>query len=197
MKYRLTRIYTKTGDQGLTGLAGGKRVRKDSARIETYGSTDELNAVIGLARAYLAKEKIPAGVRREVDGFLERVQHELFNLGSDLAHPQGAKPGRTPLLADEHVTYLEGKIDLWQKELKPLKEFILRGGGGVASWLHFACTVARRAERAAVHLMNEEEIAPCNVKYLNRLNDALFVLARWTALKLNQQEVLWDYETLE
>lgn len=197
MKYRLTKIYTKTGDQGMTGLAGGIRVRKDSPRIRAYGTTDELNAIIGLTRAYAKKEKISKSVMKPMDHFLARVQHELFNIGGDLARPVKQGIERKSMITEEHVKYLEGQIDAWQKDLKPLKEFILRGGGVTASWLHFACTVARRAERELVTLAGEEEIDPANVKYLNRLNDALFVLARWVANQLCEPEVLWNYDTLE
>ncbi len=197
MKYRLTKIYTRSGDKGMTGLAGGIRVRKDSARVEAYGNTDELNAIIGLTRAYLAKEKAPAAVKKQLDDFLERVQHELFNIGGDLARPVKAGEGRKPMITEEHVKDLERQIDLWQKDLKPLKEFILRGGGVIPSWLHFACTVARRAERVLVTLINEEEVDTAILKYLNRLNDALFVLARWTALKLGEKEILWEWNTLK
>jgi len=197
MKYRLTKIYTRSGDKGTTGLAGGIRVRKDSSRIEAYGSTDELNAIIGLTRAYASKEIMSTAVRKSLDGFLKQVQHELFNLGGDLARPMKSRAERKPMITEEHVKNLERQIDEWQKDLKPLKEFILRGGGIIPSWLHFACTVARRAERVLVTLMNEEEIDPWNVKYLNRLNDALFVLARWVANKLGEKEVLWEWNTLK
>ncbi|MBI4971928.1 MAG: cob(I)yrinic acid a,c-diamide adenosyltransferase [Candidatus Omnitrophica bacterium] len=197
MKYRLTKIYTKTGDNGLTGLAGGARVRKDSARIEAYGNTDELNAVLGLALAYAQKEKIPARVRRPLEAFLKQVQNELFNLGADLASPIQSNRARKSMITEDHVRHLERHIDEWQKELKPLKEFILRGGGVISSWLHFACTVARRTERAVVTLVNQEKIDPANLRYLNRLNDALFVLARWTAKKLGQKEILWQWDTLK
>ncbi len=196
MKYRLTKIYTRSGDQGMTGLAGGIRVRKDSLRVEAYGNTDELNAIIGLTRAYLEREKVKPAVRKELDGFLKKVQHELFNIGGDLARPIRKGEKRNSMITDRHVKDLEARIDAWQKELKPLKEFILRGGGVISSWLHFACTVARRAERVLVSLINEEDVDPANLKYLNRLNDALFVLARWTALKLGEKEVLWEWNTL-
>lgn len=204
---RLTRIYTKTGDKGDTGLAGGVRVPKDSDRIEAYGTVDELNSIVGIVRAFLkdvgARSPRPAGAEalpgrqagaplQQIDPRLYKIQNILFVVGADLATAPGKTyPNRT-LVQEKQVTELEHWIDEWQEELKPLPEFILPAGGKVASFLHQARTVCRRAERLAVRLSRKEEVRPEVVRYLNRLSDALFVLARWLAQKLGEEESLWD-----
>lgn len=188
---RLTRIYTKTGDKGETGLVGGVRVPKDSDRIEAYGTVDELNSIMGIVRSLLSE--IP---NREffqaLDPRLYKIQNILFVVGSDLATAPGKSYPNQVFVKEKQVTELESWIDEWQKELKPLPEFILPGGGKTASFLHQARTVARRAERASVRLSRKEEVRPEVIRYLNRLSDALFVLGRWLAQKLGEKETLWD-----
>lgn len=200
---RLTRIYTKTGDKGDTGLAGGVRVPKDSDRIEAYGTVDELNSVIGIVRAFFKKSGdrktssisqvcLSPETAKETDSRLYKIQNILFVVGADLATAPGKTYPNRVVVQDKQVTELENWIDEWQKELKPLPEFILPGGGKVASFLHQARTVCRRAERITLRLSRKEEVRPEVIRYLNRLSDALFVLARWLAQKLGEPETLWD-----
>jgi cob(I)alamin adenosyltransferase len=165
------KIYTKTGDDGTTGLYGGGRVRKDDARIEACGAVDELNAVVGLARA----EAPP----REIDELLAHIQNELFDLGAELATPRPAA-ARLAVLGECEIAALESAIDRFDAGLSPLKTFILPGGSCRAALLHHARTICRRAERRVITLAGEaaEGISPHLVIYLNRLSDLLFVLAR-------------------
>jgi cob(I)alamin adenosyltransferase len=168
-KKRITKVYTKTGDEGLTSLIGGMRVSKASTRVDAYGDVDELNAVLGLART---------AVRNKVlDEILESVQKDLFIVGADLASPQGLD---VPRIKEERIVALERAIDTLLLNLEPLKEFILPGGKPGGSYLHLARTVARRAERKVVKLMEEEgsESGRNVLVYLNRLSDLLFVMAR-------------------
>jgi cob(I)alamin adenosyltransferase len=190
---RLTKIYTRSGDKGLTGLVGGQRVPKNSLRIDCYGTVDELSACIGLARTALEEPAAPPGAA-ELATILRRVQNELFNLGSELAtlaedlHPQ------QPVVAARHVEALEREIDAWNEHLPSLRSFILPGGGWVASYLHLARTVCRRAERQAVTLADQEKLGEQVIPYLNRLSDALFVMGRHAARLYNQPEPLWEPE---
>jgi cob(I)alamin adenosyltransferase len=163
------KIYTKTGDDGETGLFGGPRVRKDHPRIEAYGTVDELNAALGLVRSNPLPE--------EVDSLLARVQNELFDLGAELATPEPARMG-TATLGAEAIANLEGAIDRHESILAPLKQFVLPGGTRAAAELHLARTVCRRAERRLLSLAAVEPISQSLVVYLNRLGDLLFVLAR-------------------
>jgi cob(I)alamin adenosyltransferase len=165
------KIYTKTGDEGLTGLFGGPRVSKDAPRIETYGTIDELNAALGAARA----ENLPA----EIEQCLAAVQNELFAIGAELATPRPAEKGMI-LLTDEHVAHLERAIDQLELLLPPLTQFILPGGNKAAAALHVARGICRRAERRVVTLSSTPEIefSPRIIHYLNRLGDYLFVAAR-------------------
>ncbi len=188
---RLTRIYTKTGDKGDTGLAGGVRVPKDSDRIEAYGTVDELNSVIGIARSFF-KEISNRELFNQIDPRLYKIQNILFVVGADLATAPGKTYPDRVVVKEKQVTELEGWIDEWQQDLKPLPEFILPGGGKIASFLHLARTVCRRAERITVRLSRKEEVRPEVVRYLNRLSDTLFVLSRWLAGKLGEEETLWD-----
>jgi cob(I)alamin adenosyltransferase len=182
----LNRIYTKTGDQGQTHLAGGQRVSKDSPRIECYGTVDELNAFVGMA-AISASESVPALVP-----MLRRVQHELFNLGSILATmPEDVHPKQARVTAAE-VRQLEVEIDRMNADLSPLRSFVLPGGTRLNTELHACRTICRRAERLAVTLEREEEIPPETVQYLNRLSDAFFVWSRWVNHVLGVPEVLWE-----
>jgi cob(I)alamin adenosyltransferase len=163
------KIYTKTGDDGETGLFGGPRVRKDAPRIEAYGTVDELNAVLGLARC----ESLPA----EIEALLTRVQNQLFNLGAELATPQPEKLS-IARIGPAEIAALEQAIDQHELALEPLKQFILPGGVRGAALLHLARTVCRRAERCLVTLADLEPLSGLLVIYLNRLSDLLFVLAR-------------------
>jgi cob(I)alamin adenosyltransferase len=177
------KIYTRTGDTGDTGLFGGPRVRKDAPRIEAYGTVDELNAVLGLARA----EALPA----DIDATLARIQNELFDLGAELATPEPAKLN-LPTLSAAHVTTLEGEIDRYEALLEPLKQFILPGGTRGAAQLHVARTCCRRAERRLITLTGLETVSPVLVVYLNRLSDLLFVLSRAVNHLAGQPDVPWS-----
>jgi cob(I)alamin adenosyltransferase len=186
----LNRIYTKTGDQGQTHLAGGQRVSKDSARIECYGTVDELNAFVGMAAVSAAgpgSESVPA-----LAPILRRVQHELFNLGSILAtRPEDVHPKQARITAAE-VHQLEVEIDRMNADLTPLRSFVLPGGTRLNTELHACRTICRRAERLAVALDREEKIPLETIQYLNRLSDAFFVWGRWVNHVLGVPEVLWE-----
>jgi cob(I)alamin adenosyltransferase len=184
----LNRIYTRTGDRGETRLATGETVKKFDPRVAAYGEVDELNSVIGLAR--LAGAEAPS-----LDLMLGRIQNELFDLGADLATPDrpGKDLGWEPLrVIESQVERLEGEIDQLNADLSPLTSFILPGGAPLAAHLHQARTVCRRAERAAVSLADQdgEAVNPAALKYLNRLSDLLFVMARWANGK-GAGDVLW------
>jgi cob(I)alamin adenosyltransferase len=182
---RLTRIYTKTGDRGTTRLGSGQEVPKDSLRIETYGTVDELNSVLGLA--------VAAGVEEELVPLLARIQNELFNLGSDLCILEEDKAKRpVPRIEERHVVALEELLDQLTDELGPLTNFILPGGSRGAAALHLARTVCRRAERLLTALARNEPVGPSTLPYLNRLSDALFVLARYENHKKGVPDVVWD-----
>lgn len=181
MGKRLSKIYTRTGDDGSTGLGDGARVPKDSPRVTAYGTTDELNCTIGLV---LACADVPAPVREVLD----QVQHDLFDLGGELCIPGMA------MIDDADIERLEQQLDQFNAELPALKEFILPGGGMAAAHCHLARTVCRRAERETVTLSREEDIRPQAIRYLNRLSDLLFVLARVLARAGGHGEVLWQHE---
>jgi len=182
------KIYTKTGDTGETGLFAGARVRKDDARIEAYGTVDELNAVIGLARA----ESLPA----EIDHTLQRVQSELFSVGAELATPEPQKHG-TALVGDAQIELLERAIDSLEAGLAPLRHFILPGGSRGAATLHVARGVCRRAERRVVTLFHQPgvEVSERIIRYLNRLGDYLFVAARFANWEAKAVETQWQRPT--
>jgi cob(I)alamin adenosyltransferase len=192
---RITRVYTRRGDHGETDLVGGARVSKDAARIEAYGTVDELNAAIGVVRAFNAAQLDRAPACRELDAILRRLQSELFDLGAELATPPAAfQPGMFRIGPAE-VTALEQLMDRCQEDLEPLRSFILPGGGRVSALLHVARTVCRRAERDVVRLMHDAEGADVGdqpLAYLNRLSDLLFVLSRWMGRHLGEQEYLWE-----
>ena len=194
---RITRVYTKTGDRGTTRLVGGVEVRKDDARIEAYGTVDELNAVLGIVRTFLGDEatRLPDAVS-VIDDMLAVIQNDLFNVGADLAtRPSDRWPGMFRV-EEPDVLKLEGWIDQLNDALPPLQEFILPGGGRVGAFLHQARTVARRAERRVVSLLAvEPEAGEGVLRYLNRLSDLLFVLGRHTARALGQPEVYWTKPT--
>ena len=180
---QLTRIYTRGGDKGRTSLGDGTRVDQHHARVEAYGTVDEANAVIGLARLHL---------EGEAEAMLGRIQNDLFDLGGDLCIPpkEGEAEGQALRIQDSQVERLEREIDALNAELKPLNSFVLPGGSPAAAWLHLARTVVRRAERATTRLAEAEPVNAAVVRYLNRLSDHLFVLARWSNGK-GAKDVLW------
>jgi len=184
-RYRLTKIYTRTGDDGTTGLGAGQRVPKESERIEAYGTVDELNSFIGAANA--------AGLDAELAAMLKRIQNDLFDLGSDLCVLEADK-AKFKLRGIEwgQVKQLENWIDALQKSLKPLENFILPGGSQGAAQLHVCRCVCRRAERCVVRLKRTEPVGTHVIEYLNRLSDLLFVMSRYENLKKNHPEVLWE-----
>ena len=192
MAIRITRVYTRTGDRGDTALVGGRRVPKDSARIEAYGTIDELNAIIGLARVFNAEQLERGPKPRWLDEVLRKLQNELFDLGSELATPDDAVYEGMFRTGETQVTALERLIDECQKDLQPLKSFVLPGGGRVGGFLHQARTVCRRAERRILALSRLEPIGDWPLKYVNRLGDLLFVLSRWVGKHLDETEYLWE-----
>lgn len=178
MGHRLSKIYTRTGDKGDTGLGDGSRVDKDHIRVEAFGTVDELNSIIGMILAHDIAEKIK--------NCLNKVQHHLFDLGGELCIP-----GHNAL-DETYITYLETTLDNFNEDLPMLKEFILPAGGKATSTCHLARTVCRRAERRVVTLAKDETISPFSISYLNRLSDLLFVIARVLARNENGKEVLWQ-----
>ena len=188
----INRVYTRQGDQGETALAGGQRVPKDGARIQAYGTVDELNSFVGVARSTVAE--MAAGEPRfaVLGAILLRVQHELFNLGSILATlPEDVHPKQARVTETE-VAQLETEMDRMNEELPPLRSFVLPGGSRLNGELHVCRTVCRRAERAAVALARAENIPPETLRYLNRLGDAMFVWSRWASHLAGAPETLWE-----
>jgi cob(I)alamin adenosyltransferase len=188
---QLTRIYTRGGDAGKTSLGRGERVDKHDLRVEAYGTTDEANSILGLARQAIARGGADPKLA-EADAMLGRIQNDLFDLGADLCTPEGKtkRDEQALRVVPSQTERLEREIDAMNAELKPLSSFILPGGSEVASWLHLGRTVARRAERCMTALAAREAINPEAIKYINRLSDPLFVLAR----RLNDNgagDVLW------
>ena len=187
---KLTRIYTKGGDKGQTSLGRGERVAKHDPRVEAYGTVDEANSVIGLARAAIERTIKNDSLRRHVEDMLALIQNDLFDLGADLCTVK-AKRGQPALrIVPEQTARLEREIDAMNAELSPLTSFILPGGSEASAWLHLARTVARRAERRMTQLAVKQTVNPEAIKYINRLSDHLFVLAR----RLNDNgaaDVLW------
>ena len=182
---RLTKIYTRTGDDGSTALGSRTRVPKDHLRVRAYGDVDELNALLGLSLAQ--------GLDPLLQNRLAGIQNELFHLGSDLAFPPDKAIKREgPRIDQHHIDALEGLIDQFNETLKPLENFILPGGSPGAASLQVARAVCRRAERSLVSLAREEDFRPENLTYLNRLSDALFVMARFENFKRGINEPLWD-----
>lgn len=181
MGKRLSKIYTRTGDDGTTGLGDGTRVQKDSLRVDAFGTVDEANSAIGVV---LATDSTPDSIRR----ILTEVQHDLFELGGELCIPGHSA------IRSEFVERLESELDALNADLPALKEFILPGGGPAAAACHLARTIVRRAERVTTTLASEESVRPEVLKYLNRLSDLLFVIARVLARAESGQEVLWDRE---
>lgn len=180
MGNRLSKIYTRTGDDGTTGLGDGSRVAKDSARVSAYGTVDEANSAIGV----LLAADLPDDVRT----LLTTIQHQLFDLGGELCIPGHAA------IEDADIERLEQQLDHYNDPLPPLKDFILPGGGEAAARCHLARTIVRRAERESVTLSHHDAVRPQAIRYLNRLSDLLFVLARVLARHGGHGEVLWQHE---
>ncbi len=189
---RITKVYTRTGDAGKTRLAGGQTVWKDSLRVDAYGTVDELNSSVGLVRVFNAEQAGQVPEAGRLDEELRWVQNKLLDLGGILATTPGQTFKSMPQVAAQDITRLERLIDECQKSLAPLKEFILPGGGKVSGLLHHARTVCRRAERLCVRLSREEPVDALILKFLNRLSDTLFVLARWVAKTQGEPEFLWE-----
>jgi cob(I)alamin adenosyltransferase len=181
--HRLSKIYTRTGDDGTTGLGDGTRVAKDSLRVEAYGTVDEANSAIGLV---LAQDSVPSALRH----CLIEIQHDLFELGGELCIPGHAA------IEQSFVSRLENKLDEFNADLPALKEFILPGGGHAAAACHLARTIVRRAERRVGALQRAEPVRPEVMRYLNRLSDLLFVVARRLAREESGQEIIWDRKRL-
>lgn len=178
MGYRLSKIYTRTGDQGSTGLGDGSRVEKDDCRVEAYGCVDELNSVLGMVLSLPLPDQATT--------LLTSIQHDLFDLGAELCIP-----GHLVIQA-EHITRLEQALDEMNAELAPLQEFILPGGTPAAAHAHLARTVCRRAERRVVTLHRQQPLNPHAIGYLNRLSDLLFVLPRWLNKQAGKPDILWQ-----
>lgn len=187
---RINRVYTKTGDQGMTSLIGGERVHKSSPRIECYGTVDELNAALGLVCTAL-QEGSGSAAKDTLLPILLRVQNELFNLGAQLATPDAERRAKMPTILERHIQALETEMDTLNEDLPELTSFVLPGGGWVSSYLHLARTICRRAERLVVALSQTETVDNNQVIYLNRLSDALFVFGRFAAAKDGRPEPLW------
>ena len=188
----INRVYTRRGDQGETALAGGQRVPKDGLRIAAYGTVDELNSFLGLARATVTGLAGQEPRLTVLAAILLRVQHELFNLGSILATlPEDVHP-RQARVTSTDVTQLENEMDRMNEDLPALRSFVLPGGSRLNAELHIARTVCRRAERESVALGRVESIPPEAVRYLNRLSDALFVWSRWASHVTGAPETLWE-----
>jgi len=192
MAIRITRVYTRTGDRGETALVGGKRVPKDSLRIEAYGTIDELNSIVGLARAFNEEKLADGEAHRFLDTVLRQIQDELFDLGSELATPPDFFQEGMYRVSESEVKKIEQLIDECQEELEPLKSFVLPGGGRIGAYLHQCRTVCRRAEREILRLSRAEELSEWPIKYVNRLSDLFFVLSRWISKKTGKDEYLWQ-----
>ena len=191
MAIRITKVYTRHGDKGQTHLVGGRRVAKDDPRIESYGTIDELNSVLGIVRA-CNDAATPTPATKRLDQILRQVQNELFDLGSELATPPDAVWEGMIRIGPEQIKVLERTIDECQADLAPLKSFILPGGGSIAAFLHQARTVCRRAERDILRLMHREPIGESVLGYVNRLSDLLFVLSRWMCRAQGEPEYLCE-----
>ena len=188
-KIRINKVYTRTGDSGKTRLIGGKELWKDNARVEAYGTVDELNAAIGLCREFLKEtgnEKFRSLIR-----LLKSVQNELFNLGTQLAMDEGHDSINLPQLSDDAILKLESEIDTANEPLLELTSFVLPGGSVINAQFHIARNVCRRAERRVVSLAKKENVDSDNIRYLNRLSDALFVWSRWVSKIIGDEENIW------
>ncbi len=188
---RIDKVYTRAGDSGTSALIGGERVGKDTARLECYGTVDELNATLGLVIAALEGSAAEPRLRPTI----ERIQNELFNVGTQLATPDADRRSRSPSVQQRHVEAMEAEIDSLNQDLAPLTSFVLPGGGTVSAHLHLARTVCRRTERLVVGLSRSEDVDAVLLAYLNRRSDALFVFGRWAAFKDGVPEQLWAPES--
>jgi len=187
---RINKVYTRTGDGGKTHLIGGEKRWKDDARVEAYGTVDELNSEIGLCRELLKEQKqdqFSLLIR-----FLKSVQNELFNLGSQLAAAEDGDSENLPKISDDAISKLESEIDTVNEKLSELSSFVLPGGSVINAQFHMARNVCRRAERRTVTLSRNDTVVPENIQYLNRLSDALFVWSRWISHILGDTENLWN-----
>ena len=190
---RITKVYTRTGDQGSTRLVGGRGVAKNHVRVGAYGSVDELNAIVGIVRTFNRRSEAARDAIDRLDAMLHRIQNDLFDVGAELATPPADRWEGMQLVGDPEVTRLEEWIDALNEDLGPLVEFILPGGGPVGAFFHQARTVCRRAERDVVTLMDAEpETGNGPMRYLNRLSDLLFVAGRWAAKAHGEEEYLWE-----
>ena len=193
MAIRLTKIYTRGGDKGLTSLVGGTRIPKESAPLEAYGTVDELNSVIGIVRTFVPE--FEAGLGADYSWYsemLRRIQNELFDVGSELATPADAEYPGMHRMGEGEVAQLEHEIDRMNEALEDLKSFTLPGGGKLNAFLHLARTVCRRAERICWAMKRTEPLGDQLIVYLNRLSDHLFVQSRWVSKRLGEPEFLWD-----
>jgi len=182
---RITRVYTRTGDDGSTALGGGQRVAKDALRVGVYGTVDELNSMVGVVRA--------AGVHEALADTLAGLQNDLFHLGAELCTPVDDEADRQgPCLQERHIVALEKLMDRLMEDLPPLENFVLPAGTPAAAHLHMARTICRRAERQVLSLSRQEPLSPWPLTYLNRLSDALFVMARYENFRRQVADTLWD-----
>ena len=187
---RINKVYTRTGDEGETGLVGGRRIKKEHLRIEAYGTVDELNSVIGLCGSFLP-QKAGSVHRDKLDLILEAVQQRLFDIGSELATLPGDEYEGQVKVSSEDTAWMEEVIDLMNDDLDPLKSFILPGGTPLNAFLHQARTVCRRAERAVFRLHQGDQVSAPIRTFINRLSDFLFVCGRWVTVTFDEEEVLW------
>lgn len=188
---KINKVYTKTGDKGETSLVGGRRILKDDRRIESYGTIDELNTVIGIARSFILKESKENKWQR-MTLILQAIQQKLFDLGSELATHEEDKYEGQIVASSKNVKWLESLIDQINSNLDPLESFVLPGGDPINAYLHQARTVCRRAERQTLRFSRTTEINPQIIAFLNRLSDLLFVLARWASYQSGAGETLWQ-----
>ena len=193
MSIKLTRIYTRTGDAGMTSLVGGERVAKTSLQLETYGTLDELNSFVGLLRSHVLTQADDGEIVAQTNAILRQVQNRLFDIGAVLAMPlDKAGEAAAPVTAED-VAWLEKSIDSCNEELQPLNSFTLPGGGMANAYAHVARTVCRRVERLLWRLAEEAPAIPAEImRYINRLSDFLFVYSRWISARLGEMEFLWE-----
>ncbi len=193
MAIRLTKIYTRGGDKGMTSLVGGVRVAKESGRLEAYGTIDELNSLVGIVRTFAADYRERLGDDYAwYSEMLRRIQNQLFDVGSELATPADVEYDGMHRMGEEEVEQLEHEIDRMNEQLEDLKSFTLPGGGKLNAFLHLARTVCRRAERICWAVKRDEQISDQVTIYINRLSDHLFVQSRWISKRLGEDEFLWD-----
>ena len=191
-KITISKVYTRTGDLGMTSLVGGQSVFKSNSRICVYGKIDELNSYIGACKQYLSNSDITSKDKEKLTEILYRIQNELFNIGNMLATLDKDIKENMPKIEMSHIKTLEENIDYFNSNLPILKSFLLPGGSEINIWFHIARTICRDCERRTVDLSNKEGIDINIIKYLNRLSDALFVFSRWSNYKLSIKETLWN-----